>query len=202
MGGNVKQNSPKGFMEATRELPKKRRVDERVRDYKEIYLPMPEEKRREQAGRCMNCGVPFCHTGCPLGNLIPDWNDLVYQRQLEGGAPTNCTPPTISRVHRTPLPRALRGGLRAGHQRTGGHHRGNRKGDHRKGLFRRLGEGPEPPAARTGKKVAVIGSGPAGLACAQQLNRAGHTGHRFGAGRPDRRAAALRHSPFQNGQMA
>ncbi|MFP4391196.1 MAG: glutamate synthase, partial [Desulfococcaceae bacterium] len=68
-------------MEFTRELPKKRPVAERVRDYKEIYLPFPEEKLIAQGGRCMDCGVPTCHSGCPLGNLIPDWNDMVYREQ-------------------------------------------------------------------------------------------------------------------------
>ena len=70
---------PKGFLKHTRELPKSRTTDERVDDYKEIYLPFPTEKTVNQASRCMDCGIPFCHDGCPLGNIIPDFNDAVYQ---------------------------------------------------------------------------------------------------------------------------
>lgn len=162
-----------GFMEATRELPKKRRVDERVRDFKEIYLPMSEEKKREQAGRCMNCGVPFCHTGCPLGNLIPDWNDLVYQgdwkQALDELHATNNFPEFTGRLCPAPCEEACVLSINEPAVTIE---------EIEKSIIEKgFSEGwvkAEPPAERTGKKVAVIGSGPAGLACAQQLNRAGH----------------------------
>lgn len=162
-----------GFMEFNRELPKKRRVEERIRDYKELYLPMPEEKRKEQAGRCMNCGVPFCHTGCPLGNLIPDWNDLVYQgnwkEALHELHATNNFPEFTGRLCPAPCEEACVLGINEPAVTIE---------EIEKSIIEKgFAEGwvkPEPPAARTGKKVAVIGSGPAGLAAAQQLNRAGH----------------------------
>src|SRR3954467_14220957 len=74
---------PTGFMEATRELPRRRPGEERVKDWQEVYLPFPEENLKTQAARCMDCGVPFCQSGCPLGNIIPDWNDLVYKDQWQ-----------------------------------------------------------------------------------------------------------------------
>lgn len=162
-----------GFMEFERELPKKRRVEERIRDYKELYLPMPEEKKREQAGRCMNCGIPFCHTGCPLGNLIPDWNDLVYsgnwKEALHELHATNNFPEFTGRLCPAPCEEACVLGI-------------NKPAvtieEIEKSIIEKgFSEGwvkPEPPESRTGKKVAVIGSGPSGLAAAQQLNRAGH----------------------------
>ena len=162
-----------GFMEFERELPKKRRVEERVRDFKELYLPMPEEKRREQAGRCMNCGVPFCHTGCPLGNLIPDWNDLVYsgnwKEALHELHATNNFPEFTGRLCPAPCEEACVLGINAPAVTIE---------EIEKSIIEKgFSEGwvkPEPPENRTGKKVAVIGSGPSGLAAAQQLNRAGH----------------------------
>ena len=163
-----------GFMEFTRELPKKRRVEERVLDYKELYLPMPAEKRKEQAGRCMNCGIPFCHTGCPLGNLIPDWNDLVYNDDWRGALhqlhATNNFPEFTGRLCPAPCEEACVLGINEPAVTIE---------EIEKSIIERgFKEGwvhPEPPESRTGKKVAVIGSGPSGLACAQQLNRAGHT---------------------------
>ena len=149
------------------------RAAERVHDWFEIYLPFPEEKLRTQAARCMDCGVPFCHNGCPLTNLIPDWNEMVSRgrwreavRQLHATnnfpeftgriCPAPCEascvlgindpPVTIKQIEKTIIDRAFDGGL----------------------------DRPEPPPVRTGKRVAVIGSGPAGLAAAQQLARAGH----------------------------
>ena len=162
-----------GFMEFERELPKKRRVEERIRDFKELYLPMPEEKRREQAGRCMNCGVPFCHTGCPLGNLIPDWNDLVYtgnwKEALHELHATNNFPEFTGRLCPAPCEEACVLGINAPAVTIE---------EIEKSIIEKgFSEGwvkPEPPETRTGKKVAVIGSGPSGLAAAQQLNRAGH----------------------------
>ena len=162
-----------GFIEFHRKLPPRRPVDERVNDYREIYLPFPAEAVRDQAARCMDCGIPFCHNGCPLGNLIPEWNDLVWRDDWETAiqrlhatnnfpeftgrlCPAPCEPAcvlsinddpvTIKQVEVSIIDRAFEEGwVRAA-----------------------------PPAHRTGGRVAVVGSGPAGLACAQQLNRAGH----------------------------
>jgi glutamate synthase (NADPH/NADH) small chain len=162
-----------GFMEYTRETPQRRPPAERIKDWFEVYLPFPEDKIRTQGARCMDCGVPFCHTGCPLNNIIPDWNDLVYHgrwreaiRQLHATnnfpeftgriCPAPCEaacvlginepPVTIKQIEKTIVDRAFE----AGYIR------------------------PEPPEMRTGKRVAIVGSGPAGLAAAQQLARAGH----------------------------
>jgi len=163
-----------GFMEFPRELPKKRKVEERVRDFKELYLPQPEEKKREQAARCMNCGIPFCHTGCPLGNLIPDWNDLVYKgdwkKALEELHATNNFPEFTGRLCPAPCEEACVLGINEPAVTI----EEIEKSIIERG-FSEKWVVPEPPEERTGKKVAVIGSGPAGLACAQQLNRAGHT---------------------------
>ncbi len=165
---------PKGFLKYGRELPQRRPVEDRTHDWLEFYEEFPAEKVKMQASRCMNCGIPFCHQGCPLGNIIPDWNDLAYRGRWKEAlaelhatnnfpeftgklcpAPceTSCVlginqePVTIRRIEET---LAIRG----------------------------WDEGwivPELPEKRTGRTVAVVGSGPAGLACAQQLNRAGHT---------------------------
>jgi glutamate synthase (NADPH) small chain len=162
-----------GFMEYTRELPERRPPAERIKDWFEIYKPLAEPSLQAQAARCMDCGVPFCHTGCPLTNLIPDWNDMVYRgrwqeavRQLHATnnfpeftgriCPAPCEAScvlginepavTIKQIEKTIIDRAFEAGLIQ----------------------------PEPPAQRTGKRVAIVGSGPAGLAAAQQLARAGH----------------------------
>ncbi len=163
-----------GFMEHTRELPTRRPPTERVQDYFEIYLPFPEENVRTQGARCMDCGVPFCHTGCPLNNLIPDWNDLVYHgrwreaiRQLHA---TNNFPEFTGRICPAPCEASCVLGINEPPVTI--------KQIEKTIVDRGFEEGfikPEPPAVRTGKKVAVIGSGPAGLAAAQQLARAGHT---------------------------
>jgi len=162
-----------GFLEHARRDPPKRPVHERVNDYREVYLPLPVNTLQEQAGRCMDCGVAFCHHGCPLGNLIPEWNDLVgrdewqqasFRLHLTNNFPeftgrlcpapcepacvlaVNDDPVTIKQIENAIIERAFEDGwVRA-----------------------------EPPAHRTGKRVAVVGSGPAGLAAAQQLNSAGH----------------------------
>jgi len=162
-----------GFLEIKRKKWPTRPVEERLRDWKEVYLPFPQDELKKQAARCMDCGIPFCHQGCPLGNIIPDWNDLVYRDHWRDAidrlhatnnfpeftgrlCPAPCEgscvlginddPVTIKAVEVTIIDRAFEEGWVA----------------------------PEPPAARTGKKVAVVGSGPAGLAATQQLNRAGH----------------------------
>ncbi len=94
-----------GFLEIKREQPTRRKVEDRLKDWQEIYEPFPEEKQREQGARCMDCGVPFCHSGCPVNNLIPDWNDLVYARDQQ-----------LPRVHWPNLSRTMRSRVRAGDQ--------------------------------------------------------------------------------------
>jgi len=162
-----------GFMEYTRELPQRRPVAERVNDYFEIYQPFEDEKVRTQGARCMDCGVPFCHTGCPLNNIIPDWNDYVYRDRWQEAIrvlhSTNNFPEFTGRICPAPCEAACVLGINEPPvaikviERTIIDH----AWEH--GWIK-----PEPPAHRTGKRVAVVGSGPAGLAAAQQLNRAGH----------------------------
>ena len=162
-----------GFVEFFRQTPERRPVSERVGDWREIYAPWPEVQAKEQAGRCMDCGIPFCNFGCPLGNLIPDWNDLVYngnwKRAIEQLHATNNFPEFTGRICPAPCEPACV--LSINGQAV------TIEMIEKSIADRAWGEGwirPEPPAVRTGKRVAVIGSGPAGLACAQQLNRAGH----------------------------
>src|ERR1700742_2304314 len=164
---------PDGFLEINRETPLRRPVDERLNDYKEVYKPFPELKLMEQGARCMDCGVPFCHTGCPLGNIIPDWNDLVYrgrwQEAIRRLHATNNFPEFTGRLCPAPCEEACVLGINAPPVTI--------KNIEQSIIEKAFSEGwvvPEPPERRTGKKVAVIGSGPAGLAAAQQLNRAGH----------------------------
>ena len=162
-----------GFLEYQRETPTRRPVAERVNDYFEVYQPFDDEKVRLQGGRCMDCGIPFCHTGCPLTNIIPDWNDFVWQgrwrdaiRQLHA---TNNFPEFTGRICPAPCEAACVLGINEPPVAI--------KTIERSIVDHAWAEGwikPEPPTVRTGKKVAVIGSGPAGLAAAQQLNRAGH----------------------------
>ncbi|MSR57922.1 MAG: glutamate synthase subunit beta [Planctomycetaceae bacterium] len=164
---------PTGFLEFGRELPTRRPVAERLHDWHEVYQPFPELKLVEQGGRCMDCGVPFCHTGCPLGNIIPDWNDLVYRGRWEEAIrrlhATNNFPEFTGRLCPAPCEEACVLGINAPAVTI--------KNIENSIIEKAFAEGwvvPEPPERRTGKKVAVIGSGPAGLAAAQQLNRAGH----------------------------
>jgi len=162
-----------GFMEYTREVPQRRDPAARIKDWFEIYLPFPEDHLRTQAARCMDCGVPFCHTGCPLTNIIPDWNDLVYRgrwkeavRQLHA---TNNFPEFTGRICPAPCEAACVLGINEPAVTI--------KQIEKTIIDRAFEEGyigPEPAAVRSGKRVAVIGSGPAGLAAAQQLARAGH----------------------------
>ena len=162
-----------GFMEYTRELPQRREPAVRIKDWFEIYLPFPDDHLRTQAARCMDCGVPFCHNGCPLTNIIPDWNDLVYHgkwkeavRQLHA---TNNFPEFTGRVCPAPCEAACVLGITDPPVTI--------KQIEKTIIDRAFEEGfivPEPPVARSGKRVAVVGSGPAGLAAAQQLARAGH----------------------------
>ncbi|MCE2465293.1 MAG: glutamate synthase subunit beta, partial [Dehalococcoidia bacterium] len=148
-------------------------VQERIQDYDEFYQEWPEERIREQGARCMNCAVPFCHTGCPLGNIIPDWNDLVYrgrwQEAVASLLSTNNFPEFTGRI--CPAPCEGSCVLAINEEPVTIEYIEKAISD------RGFQEGwieAQPPSVRTGKKVAVVGSGPAGLAAAQQLNRAGH----------------------------
>ena len=164
---------PTGFMELQRQTPKRRDVLERLSDYLEVYNPLPEEALRAQGARCMDCGIPFCHQGCPLGNLIPDWNDLVYRNQWQSAIErlhaTNNFPEFTGKLCPAPCENSCVLGINADAVAI--------KTVEASIIERAWAEGwvkPEPPKVLTGKKVAVIGSGPAGLAAAQQLRRAGH----------------------------
>ncbi len=164
---------PTGFMEFDRELPQRRPVAQRVNDWFEIYQDFPEDKLKAQGARCMDCGVPFCHNGCPVNNIIPDWNDLVYQGRWKDAVrrlhATNNFPDFTGRICPAPCEAACVLGINAPPVTI--------KNIEKNIVDRGFEEGwikPEPPKFRTGKKVAVVGSGPAGLAAAQQLNRAGH----------------------------
>ena len=108
---------PAGFLEIARVVPDRRPVAERLKDWREVYRDFPEDKLRGQAARCMDCGIPFCQEGCPLGNIIPDWNDLVYRNQWKEAIERLSADQQFPRVHGPPLSGALRGFLRAGHQR-------------------------------------------------------------------------------------
>ncbi len=162
-----------GFLEFTRELPEKRPVDERVEDYFEIYQPFPDDKLEVQAARCMDCGVPFCHSGCPVNNLVPDWNDLVYRDRWKDAVrvlhATNNFPEITGRVCPAPCEAACVLGINETAVTIKTIEKAIVERAFREGWIR-----PQPPAFRTGKRVAVAGSGPSGLAAAQQLNRAGH----------------------------
>jgi glutamate synthase (NADPH/NADH) small chain len=162
-----------GFLEIEREQPTRRKPDERIKDWFEVYEPFPEEKQREQGARCMDCGVPFCHSGCPVNNLIPDWNDLVYNNRWEAAIKrlhsTNNFPEFTGRICPAPCEAACVLGINQPPVSI--------KLIERSIVERGWAEGwihPEPPEHSTGKRVAVVGSGPAGLAAAQQLRRAGH----------------------------
>ena len=162
-----------GFLEYPREVATRRPAAERIQDWFEIYQPFPEDSLRAQAARCMDCGVPFCHTGCPLTNIIPDWNDLVWRgrwkeavRQLHA---TNNFPEFTGRICPAPCEASCVLGINEPPVTI--------KQIEKTIIDRAFDEGfirPEPPEAKSGKRVAVVGSGPAGLAAAQQLARAGH----------------------------
>jgi glutamate synthase (NADPH/NADH) small chain len=162
-----------GFIEIAREMPRRRPVAERINDYREVYEEFPESKLAGQGARCMDCGVPFCHTGCPLGNIIPDWNDLVYRDRWRDAIralhATNNFPEFTGRVCPAPCEASCVLGINEPPVTIKQIERGIIEHAFREGWIRSA-----PPSARTGKRVAVVGSGPAGLAAAQQLNRAGH----------------------------
>jgi glutamate synthase (NADPH/NADH) small chain len=162
-----------GFLEYERELPVRRPVQERLHDWRELEGKHPEDKLQKQAARCMDCGIPFCHKGCPLGNIIPDWNDLVYRGRwkeaIERLHSTNNFPDFTGRICPAPCEEACVLSI-------------NNDPVTIKQIEKQIIEHaykagwlvPQVPPQRTGKRVAVVGSGPAGLACAQQLARAGH----------------------------
>ena len=162
-----------GFLQWDRETPVRRPVPVRLRDWKEVYEPFGGEQLEHQAGRCMDCGIPFCNNGCPLGNLIPDWNDFVYRDHwrdaMERLHATNNFPEFTGRLCPAPCEAACVLGINADPVTI--------KQVEVSIIDRAWDEGwvvPQPPSVRTGKRVAVIGSGPSGLAAAQQLTRAGH----------------------------
>ncbi len=163
-----------GFLEFERQDPSKRPAGERVRDYREFELPIVQDELVKQGARCMDCGVPFCNTGCPLGNLIPDWNDHVYrtepERAIQALHATNNFPEFTGRVCPAPCEAACVLGINDDPVSIKLIERSIADRAFADGLVK-----PQPPRQRTGKKVAVVGSGPAGMAAAQQLNRAGHT---------------------------
>src|ERR1700685_425076 len=164
---------PKGFMTTPRETPTRRPVALPLLDWREVYEPFPPSRAERQAGRCMDCGIPFCHHGCPLGNLIPEWNDLVWRHDWREAADrlhaTNNFPEFTGRLCPAPCEAACVLGINADPVAI--------KQVEVEIIDRAFASGwvaPLPPAQLTGKTVAVVGSGPAGLAAAQQLTRAGH----------------------------
>ena len=167
-----------GFLEFERNDRHYEPVEERIKHWREFVLPLPEQEARTQAARCMDCGVPYCHTGCPVNNQIPDWNDLVYRGNWEEAArnlhSTNNFPEFTGRVCPAPCEASCTLNLDENPVTI--------KTIECAIVDRAFEQGwvkPEPPAGKTGKRIAIVGSGPAGLACAQQLARAGHEVHVF-----------------------
>src|SRR5438270_6385134 len=163
-----------GFMEIKRETPSRRPIGERLKDWREFDLKMPEEKLKSQGARCMDCGIPFCHKGCPLGNIIPDWNDLVYRGRWREAidrlhwtnnfpeftgrvCPAPCEESCVLNINNDPVTIKLIEKSIVDHAWAEGY------------------VTPQTNPRKTGKRVAVVGSGPSGMACAQQLARAGHS---------------------------
>ncbi|WP_026449001.1 glutamate synthase subunit beta [Actinopolyspora mortivallis] len=164
---------PKGFLTTPRETPRRRPVDIRLKDWREVYEEFSHQHLQQQAGRCMDCGIPFCHQGCPLGNLIPEWNDLVWREDwhaaLERLHATNNFPEFTGTLCPAPCEAACVLGINSDAVSI--------KQVEIEIIDRAWEEGwvpPQPPTSSTGRTVAVVGSGPAGLAAAQQLTRAGH----------------------------
>ena len=164
---------PTGFLKHERTLPTRRPVDVRIRDWREVYEPFDPTQLRAQAARCMGCGIPFCHNGCPLGNLIPEWNDLVHREEwadaLDRLHATNNFPEFTGKLCPAPCEAACVLGINDDPVTI--------KQVEHDIIERGFADGtvaPQPPAERTDRRVAVVGSGPAGLAAAQQLTRAGH----------------------------
>ncbi|HJZ70321.1 MAG TPA: glutamate synthase subunit beta [Vicinamibacterales bacterium] len=162
-----------GFLEIARQKPSSRPIAERIRDWREVPLPYEPSALKDQTARCMDCGIPFCHHGCPLGNLIPDWNDLVYRDRwhtaIDRLHATNNFPEFTGRLCPAPCEGSCVLGINDSPVTI--------KSAEVAIIERAFAEGwvgAQPPATRTGKRVAVVGSGPSGLAAADQLNRAGH----------------------------
>ena len=165
---------PRGFLTTQRQTPTRRPVDVRIKDWKEVYEEQPFAELQKQAGRCMDCGIPFCHEGCPLGNLIPEWNDLIWRGEraeaIERLHATNNFPEFTGRLCPAPCETACVVAINSEAVTI--------KQVELRTIEEAFGNGlvvPLPPDRLTGKTVAVVGSGPAGLAAAQQLTRAGHT---------------------------
>ena len=181
---------PKGFLTTPRETPARRPVDVRIRDWREVYTDFPPVALEAQAGRCMDCGIPFCHQGCPLGNLIPEWNDLVWRHEWRAAAErlhaTNNFPEFTGRLCPAPCESACVLGINADPVTI--------KQVEVEIIDRAWAEGwvrPLPPSAEAvaaGRPVAVIGSGPSGLAAARQSpvwTRSFHSGIRLPSGQPE-----------------
>jgi len=145
-----------GFLEFEREVESYDKVKKRLKHYKEFTVPMEEKAMKDQGARCMDCGIPFCHSGCPLGNLIPDFNDKVYKGKTGRLCPAPCEEACVLGINEDPV--AIE----------------NIEKNIVETAFKEGWVVANPPEKRTGKSVAIVGSGPAGLATAQQLNRAGH----------------------------
>ena len=165
---------PKGFLTTPREVPSRRPVDVRIQDWKEVYEPQPIETLQKQAGRCMDCGIPFCHQGCPLGNLIPEWNDLMWRGDKNEAIArlhaTNNFPEFTGRLCPAPCETACVVAINAEAVRI--------KQVELRTIEEAFASGQVTsltPDRLTGKTIAIVGSGPAGMAAAQQLTRAGHT---------------------------
>ena len=163
-----------GFLEFDRKVEQYAPVEERLKNYKEFTLPMEQKELKEQGARCMDCGIPFCHSGCPLGNLIPDFNDAVYHGKWDKASSilhsTNNFPEFTGRLCPAPCEEACVLGINEDPVSIENIEKNIVETAFKNGWIK-----ANPPASRTGKKVAVVGSGPSGLAAAQQLNRAGHT---------------------------
>jgi glutamate synthase (NADPH) small chain len=167
-----------GFLEYEREDRHYEPVEERIKHWREFVRPLPEAETKTQAARCMDCGIPYCHTGCPVNNQIPDWNDLVYRGEWEEAArnlhSTNNFPEITGRICPAPCEAACTLNIEDNPVTIKTIECAIADRAFERGWLK-----PEPPAVKTGKKVAIVGSGPAGLACAQQLARAGHDVHVF-----------------------
>ncbi len=165
---------PKGFLKYDRELPKSRNAKQRIKDYKEVYEDLNPTQTQQQAARCMDCGTPFCHSACPLGNIIPEFNDAVYREDWTEAYgilnETNNFPEFTGRICPAPCEASCVLGINRPPVAIELIEKTIAEVAYEKGLVE-----PQPPVTRTGKKVAVVGSGPAGLAAAAQLNKAGHT---------------------------
>ena len=190
---------PTGFLEIERHDRPYEKLAVRRRSWKEFVKPLPEPETRKQAARCMDCGIPFCHDGCPVNNLIPDWNNLVYRDQWQTALTDAALDQQFSGIHRPHLPGAVRGGLHAQHRRQPGHDQDDRMRDRRPrlggGLDRARGAGPADRQAGRGRR---LGAGRPGLRAATGARRP--RGDPVREERPHRRAAALRHPRFQDGK--